>query len=238
MRLSCSACNAEIANVDINVAADLAKCANCGDVHQASKLLRTSEPIDYKPPGGSKISVKNSSSGTLAFTLPRRGLSGALVLQGGFALFWTLFTLVWTIGASQASLIFALFSIPFWVVGVSMLITVVNAASEVQVVILGKHKLTIERQRAIRSKTYIEELKNISTIEFVNMRVSRSSPLKLFRQISQWNSIMAGGIELPAVLSGSHTEHFFEDASDAEQKWVVKLLNAVLQSRKSETIRH
>ncbi len=41
------------------------------------------------------------------------------------------------------------------------------------------------------------------------------------------------GLVMPAIISGSGTEYFFEAANDAEQDWVTKYLsNKVRQAKK------
>lgn len=38
-----------------------------------------------------------------------------------------------------------------------------------------------------------------------------------------------GGIEMPAIISGVKIEYLFEDANDAEQKWVTSRLDSIIK---------
>ena len=80
---------------------------------QPSVLERPLEkPVDL-----SKFTV--DKSGDYLMVMWRwRGVAGCFLV--GFAAFWNTFLVVWTAGAASASVLFALFSVPFWIVGLGM----------------------------------------------------------------------------------------------------------------------
>merc|ERR1712183_1031333 len=83
--------------------------------------------------GGSKLQVSSpdTSKGQLSVWMPpSRRLSGDALGQVGFAIFWLGFTATWTMGAMRggAPIVFCLFSVPFWGVGIMMLANVVKSA--------------------------------------------------------------------------------------------------------------
>jgi serine/threonine protein kinase len=82
----------------------------------------------YGKPAGSKIQLTKNED-TLNITIPPVGFQFSMVFIGVFATFWNSFILVWTIGALSApfpgNIPFALFSLPFWLVGFSMIFGIV-----------------------------------------------------------------------------------------------------------------
>jgi serine/threonine protein kinase len=79
-------------------------------------------------PAGSKVQLTKNED-ALDITIPPVGFQSSMVFMGFFAIFWNLFILVWTIGALSApfpgNIPFALFSLPFWGVGFSMIYGIV-----------------------------------------------------------------------------------------------------------------
>jgi len=96
------------------------------------KFAEITTPRITKPFGSRvKLTISSTSSSLgsdrLEILIPPSGWNAQLIPLIGFALFWNSFLVVWTLGAASASVFFALFSIPFWLVGISMLIPVVMA---------------------------------------------------------------------------------------------------------------
>ncbi|MFN9558958.1 MAG: serine/threonine protein kinase [Dolichospermum sp.] len=75
-------------------------------------------------PAGSEIQITKNED-FLEIIIPPAGFKPSMVFIGCFATFWNLFILVWTIGALSApfpaNIPFALFSLPFWGAGFSMI---------------------------------------------------------------------------------------------------------------------
>ena len=117
-----------------------------------------------KKPAGSKIRLDKSSD-RLLINIPPTGLKIKKVL---FALYWNVFLLFWTWVASQGSIFFALFSIPGWLVGLSMIFMMFFAISgsirlemtrnffRLQWYLLGFPVLNIKGKTADINKTYID----------------------------------------------------------------------------------
>ncbi|MFN5727083.1 MAG: serine/threonine protein kinase [Pseudanabaena sp.] len=72
----------------------------------------------YPKPLGSRIEIKKSNN-ILKVDIPAAGLRGEGISLLLFAIFWNVFLIVWTSFALRVGA-FALFSIPFWVVGIGM----------------------------------------------------------------------------------------------------------------------
>ncbi|MTJ46614.1 serine/threonine-protein kinase [Dolichospermum sp. UHCC 0259] len=96
-------------------------------------------------PAGSKIQLRKNED-TLDITIPPVGFQSSMVFIGFFATFWNLFILVWTIGALSApfpgNIPFALFSLPFWGVGFSMIYGILYG-------LYGSLKISINQQQIV-----------------------------------------------------------------------------------------
>lgn len=94
-------------------------------------------------PAGTRVKLHKSRT-ALEMAIPPTGFRGETLGIGLFALFWNGGILVWTMGAvsSGAPLIFALFSVPFWFVGLGMLGGVCSR-------LFGRVRLVIDPQRFV-----------------------------------------------------------------------------------------
>lgn len=71
-------------------------------------------------PAGSRI-ILEASTDSIVMESPRDGLSGSTLSTGAFALAWNAFVAFWTVGAlTGGGVLFALFSVPFWFAGGSL----------------------------------------------------------------------------------------------------------------------
>jgi len=232
MYLRCSNCNTEIKSENINIATDLAQCQNCGAVLKVSALAHSIDKIETSPPSGSSILMTKGMNGLLELTLPKKGFTFSVIPKLLFSIFWLGFLSFWTWGASQASVLFALFSIPFWLVGLRMIVGVINSANEVQKISLNKSTLSIERIRPIRPQSFKTELNDIQAIKMKQVKMNPFAVLGDFRTMMRMQGSFGSPVETPAIITGMKTEHFFEDANDAEQEWVTQLLQSLVKQIK------
>ena len=91
---------------------------------QYSRDASRDEGVLSNVPLGSKIAYSRSADGTEIVTLPALFLKGKGIVLLPFVLFWNGFVAVWTLMATSlgAPVAFTLFSIPFWAVGIGMLV--------------------------------------------------------------------------------------------------------------------
>lgn len=96
-------------------------------------------------PAGSKIKLTKNED-TLEIIIPPAGFQSSMIFLGFFAAFWNSFILIWTIGALSApfpgNIPFALFSLPFWVVGFSMIYGILYGS-------FGSLKISINQQQIV-----------------------------------------------------------------------------------------
>jgi hypothetical protein len=157
----------------------------------------------------------------------------AVVPQLLFAIFWLGFISFWTWGASQGSIIFALFSIPFWLIGLNMIIGVINSANEIQVITLDKYRLTVKKVRPINAKVFETDVTEIQSIKMKAIKMNQFSPFKNFRYMIKMQRSFGAAVELPSIITGRKTEYFFDDANDAEQEWITSILDNLVKRIKS-----
>jgi hypothetical protein len=229
MNLSCSNCKTLIKLENINISTDLAKCDKCGSIHKVSELTNPLKKEDLTPPNGSKIKLRKELDGSIVLSYPKKGLTLSLIPQLLFAIFWLGFISFWTLGASQGSIIFALFSIPFWIIGFVMIAGIINSANEIQIITLSKYKLNLKKQRPIRPSSFETDLKDIQSIKMKTLKMNPFSMFGNFRHMMKMQMSFGSAIELPSIITGRKTEYFFDDANDAEQEWVTSTLDSLVR---------
>ena len=91
-----------------------------------------------------------SSSTHAQIEIPPAPLSGTTLGTGAFAVAWNAFVLTWTLGAlAGGGLLFALFSLPFWVAGVGLARSALAGALLKERVQVGLGRWGISRELAV-----------------------------------------------------------------------------------------
>lgn len=229
MLLLCPKCSQPVNPEEINVAADLAKCLNCNEVFKASKLVEAPEAEDLaNPPAGTTIVYDAAGGGLGAFRIPAKGLDAVTIFALIFALFWLSFVAFWTWGALRFSALFALFSIPFWLVGLGMFWGCIAAAWESQTIEIGREDIVLRKQSPLsRQTTRI----GMAEIEAVGMEsFMPNNPFKAMRQARRLAPRASGrtGVLVPVISHGNMKTRFGESLSAAEMEWLVKVLKATI----------
>ena len=122
MKIQCPGCDSAIPSENINIETGLAKCA-CGEVFRIGDFASSAREIAPEKPVDTKVVLEETPANELNVWLPG-GSRIALVGLVPFALFWNGFLVFWTWGASRGSVLFALFSIPFWLIGLGMIFAI------------------------------------------------------------------------------------------------------------------
>ncbi len=102
-------------------------------------------PASDDPPSGSRLEVSREG-GTLTIKVPRLRVSQwspALLFQIVFTTFWLGFVAVWT-AAALLTIVMALFSIPFWLVGFFMFWRLANQLVGSQTLTIGPEEIHLE----------------------------------------------------------------------------------------------
>lgn len=244
MDLYCPNCSALIQPEDVNVAADLAKCTSCGRLHKVSAVLqeapsnlpveRPSAEVSLVPPMGSDIILDDSDQSAIVLSTPRKGLTGPHLFIGGFATFWLAFITVWTVGAAMGSIFFALFSIPFWIVGFGLMGSFINASFGREMIRFEEDALVLVKKFPIRPKETRIPYDQIDKVSMNKVNVNVLFPTDVSWQHATKNSGKRGEVIGPTVSMGVKRESFFTSVSEPEMEWIVKLVNAVVKKKQEE----
>lgn len=165
-----------------------------------------------RQPAGSRIVLKNTFQ-RLVVDIPPMGLRLKNVSLLGFALMWSGFLFFWTAGAIAvgANLLFPLFSIPFWIVGLTLLGGVLFSLA-------GRTRLEIDRQhfrlvwrlfgftRQIQGRT-----EDIERIELSSNYQVNDQPVMTC-----------------TLIEGVRTHRFGSWLSQSEKEWLVEEIAAFL----------
>jgi len=235
MKLSCPQCSSFIQPEDINIITDIAKCSSCGSVFKVSELVQKPEPHKVEQlPLGANLQVRKSFENAIELYYPKRGFSMWSLPIGIFAIIWISFVAFWTWGASQASVLFAMFSIPFWLVGIAMIVGIINGASESQTIIIDRSILSLRKTRVFNPKTITVD---INEIDSVSMKTPSANAFNMAGNIKnfgkQANSNTAK-FDVPTISSGIKDYSFFESATNIEQEWAVNFLQTVIEKIKKQ----
>ena len=229
MELVCTTCRMKIDSADVNISTDLAKCGHCGAIHRASSLVPA---IDSKtlatPPVGSKIEIIKGMGDSFQIFMPKKGIDKTNIPFLAFCIIWFSFIAFWTWGASLADegQIMALFSIPFWIIGFVILTVVLNKINETQTIEVTKTDLTIVKTKPIMSKRYEYSFKDIQLIKITELDYYYTSGRSKRGNINN-HTVQP---KAPAIITGSGTKYFFEQANEAEKIWVTNFLDAFRQT--------
>ncbi len=140
MKILCPNCETEIPAEDVDLSTGWARCQACNEVFQVPAIANrvgaptragSAPPVDDGPvdrPADARI-LMHRHPDKLVIYLPPMGFRWQLLPMMGFAVFWLGFVAFWTAGAlglfsdgvGMANILFACFSIPFWLVGFAML---------------------------------------------------------------------------------------------------------------------
>ena len=165
MELKCTKCGDNMDSRLANVQTNLIQCPSCKTIHKLSRLIdnQDNKPVKEKPvyktnydhremaslsdnlpekPTGSKLEVFATYSSVEIIAPPVRFKTTDLFVAG-FGGFWLLFIAFWTFMAAQASIIFALFSIPFWLVGFGMVGGLIRRLAEKQYIEVDSQNITM-----------------------------------------------------------------------------------------------
>jgi hypothetical protein len=150
MKVQCPCCSTGVSATNINLGTGWAKCDACQELFALSQVVPNyphAEKGSVQRPYNARALVEQTNE-ELLIHLPAEGMRAATFATLGFATFWLGFIAFWTIGAlgvfggqppAAPNILFACFSIPFWIVGFFMMAVVAWN-------IWGTKSLRIDRQ--------------------------------------------------------------------------------------------
>ena len=175
----------------------------------ASNYARPANTYQYPKPLGSRIHLHKTEE-LLKIDIPAAGVTGEGASLLFFSLFWNGFLIVWTSMALRAG-IFALFSIPFWVIGIGL--TYVGLT-----VVFGKISLMIG------DRTF--------TIDWDILGVKRHVQGKTqdLRQVEMKSSYEVNGqpVMQLSLQQGIYSHKFGSGLTRPEKDWLLQEINDFL----------
>lgn len=245
MSLRCKECKSEIDPKEINVQANLARCAGCGAVMRASELIEDEDvqetEFSWDPPAGSPVIVERKLGGDVAISYPAPGTKAFSWFGFGFTLFWLGFIAVWTTMAVVMSSgdgfpWFALGSIPFWIVGFIMLAGQVNAMTREEIVLLSDREVSVIRKSRLQNKLKLIPYASITSIDFDNeFRQQTAFDLDTFSRTRN----MSKKLELqrfPKIRHENGMQPFFVNATPEEKIWVYRVVKTIILNKKDQIL--
>jgi hypothetical protein len=234
MKIHCPGCGQLVPTENIALDSGWAKCPTCNEVTRLSEILPGYPPAKGdlpKPPDrpfDARCLVEQNDR-KLFVHVPAQGMGGGTLALLAFALFWLSFMAFWTAGAAgllffgnqprgAVNVVFPLFSIPFWAIGLGMLGSVAWMAFGTQTMLIDAGRVIVERKcllwrrRRIRDRESLQ-CARIGTSPFIaSHRSAPSSPLFTVDVVYQ-----GGSFALPC-------------SSQSEQEWLITVINGFLKS--------
>lgn len=244
MQVRCPKCRLELPVANVSFEAGLLKCDACNEVFPLSDILPVERPFD----AWAKL---ERTERQLGIVVPPQGMRAATWGLLGFAAFWLAFIAFWTAGVlgfapfgkmaagaiPRAQVIFASFSIPFWLAGFGMLAGVIwSSRGSTSVYIdsgrayLEKRCLTYLRRRCVsrekvqcaRPGTVIVQQVTTKPVAWVT-ECARPEAVLVQRENGTYSPFSAeliyegGSFKIPCN-------------SQSEQDWIISEINGFLKS--------
>ncbi|MGQ9503673.1 MAG: hypothetical protein ACUVQG_01200 [Thermogutta sp.] len=238
MKPICPSCHQEIPVEDVNLETGWGRCRFCNEIFEIPELVErlrqvqageekkaTAPPVR---PADSRIRMVRKEDKLLIY-LPPWGLRGPVIALFFFSVFWLVFVAFWTVGALGVffnpgkaprweNVVFALFSIPFWLIGLGMLGGALAGMLSHRIVYLDSSWLESRWQCL-----FLKFRKQISREE---VQMARVAGPRTFRSTSHDQPNPTFGIEI--VYQGGKVSVPCENL--AEQEWLLAEVNQFLET--------
>lgn len=222
MQVRCPKCRLELPVANISFETSLLKCDACNEVFPLSDILPVERPFD----AWAKLECTERQ---LGIVVPPQGMRAATWGLLGFAAFWLAFIAFWTAGAlgfapfgkmaagaiPRAQVIFASFSIPFWLAGFGMLAGVIWSSR-------GSTSVYIDSGRAYLEKRCLTYLRR-RCVSREKVQCARPGTVIVQRENGTYSPFSAeliyegGSFKIPCN-------------SQSEQDWIISEINGFLKS--------
>ena len=206
---------------DLNLETGWGKCRECQELFSLAPIVAAlPEPIPERPINARTL--MENSGGELQIDAPAQGMRAGTCGLAFFAMFWTAFIAFWTAGALGVlggakprafNLLFASFSIPFWLVGIGMLYAVGWAVWGSFTVRFDRQGMwTVRRCLAWSRSRFVE-------LEYVQL----ARPFQA--------TVKASGVTKPHAVEIVYQGGSFTIPTDSEPEvlWLVAVINSFLK---------
>lgn len=174
-----------------------------------------------------KISVNRIKSDHTEIYLKPEGLSAKTLGTLFFATFWNGFLVFWTYMAAKGSYFFAAFSIPFWLVGLLMLVGIFTSVFGRQWIILKRDEFMIRKKVLFRTAQKIIPYRDLISIENSRQLGSKKTA-KLLASSSADSGLISKTPTITYDKSARKELMFGEHLSADDQEWLVNYMNETI----------
>lgn len=177
------------------------------------------------PRHSNKIVVEKVDSDQSMVTLKPAGFSAGTLGIMFFALFWNGFLVVWTTMALMASVLFAMFSIPFWLVGLSMIAGILTNLFGHQELLIRRKNMVIRKYTLGYKVEHIVDYNTLNSIELESYTKYQNKAKNSFKMVAS-GANDSGLNSKTIVISHSNKELFIgEHLKESDKEWLVDHLN-------------
>lgn len=227
----CSHCNSEIIPDDINIKDNIAMCKNCNSIFKVTDLINKTNKKLSEPPKNVNITAEKILNGGIVLKIENNGFKASNLFILGFNAFWLIFVAFWTFLASKGSVFFALFSIPFWLVGIYMALGNINNIFEKQIIKLEKREIVIEKLRPFKSKKYVLNIASIQKVQLENINNIQKNN---FKSSLQAIGVRGGGI--PIIICEDRFYTFGNFLLKEGKIWLVSFVDNWVENHKDSIL--
>lgn len=227
MKVHCPSCGSQVAAGNLNLDTGWGKCDSCDDLFPLDQVVSgfTAPALASAPPAERPFNARavvERGLGEFSVVVPAEGLRAATAGMLGFAAFWLTFIAFWTAGAlgifagekpQTFNLMFAAFSIPFWLIGFGMLIGVAWSVWGTKSIVIDRNAMNMHKRCLIWSRTRIVDCEAVQHAQKYKPKVQSEGQTTLGVEVVY----RAGSFVLP---------------SDTEQEtnWLIAEINDFLKS--------
>ena len=176
-----------------------------------------------RKPVGSRITLTRQGN-RLIIDIPPAKFDGTSAATGGFALVWNSFVAFWTVSALAAGgVLFALFSLPFWFVGIGLLRKAFGRQLIQERIEIGAHRWTLYQKLARIREGKADWSSSTGKMAEGNTADLSSADLEIVAYV---NGVPQGQLQL---RQGVEKYIFGEGLDPVEQEWLVSVINSHLE---------
>ncbi|MGD1932452.1 MAG: serine/threonine protein kinase [Leptolyngbyaceae cyanobacterium] len=185
--------------------------------HRRRLSHHPSAPLLLHQPSGSKIKLSRSRR-RLSIYIPPSGIRGETAGLAFFALVWNGFIFIWTSAAifGGAPIFFALFSLPFWAVGIGMMWMLINALVGKTSLEVKGDRYTLTRQLLTWKRQHEGAARDLYSVELTTAYTQNSRPVKTI-----------------ALSAGTQIHKFGTSLSTPEKAWLTSEIQAFIADQES-----
>lgn len=186
-------------------------------------------------PQGTRVILERSTN-RLDFCIPAKGLGMDTAFTGAFAIAWNSFVAIWTVGAlSSGGILFALFSLPFWLAGAQLGKQAVVGALMRERFAIGPNKFRLGQELALLDGSGTRA--SFGEGSALNEKVAEGSTSDL-RGAKVATTMVVNDSPQTAieVLEGVNKYRFGEGLELSEQLWIVSEINSFLEESRGSKL--